>query len=151
MAELKAHSGKFFEVIVRMDETQEDGALKKVKKTFAVEALSFSEAESKVTNEMFPYNGGNFEVANINPAMYGEVFTSDSDEDSGYYKCKLSLVTVDEKSGKEKKSKVVYLVQAASTNKAQSYIDHNIMQGSMIDFETSSISETNITDVFLHE
>lgn len=134
-----------------MDETQEDGTLKKVKRTFAVNALSFSEAESKVTNEMFPYNGGNFEVVNINPAQYRRVFTSDSDNDSGYYKCKLHLVTVDEKSGTERKSKEVYLVQAASINKAQSYIDHNIMQGSMIDFETSSVSETNITDVLLHE
>ena len=151
MTELKAHSGRFFEVIVRMDETQEDGALKKVKKTFVVNALSFSEAESKVTNEMFPYNGGDFEVANINPAQYGEVFISDNEEDDGFYKCKLSLVTFDEKSGKEKKSKVVYLVQASSTNKAQSYIDHCIMNGSMTDFVTSSISESNITDVFLHE
>lgn len=147
MAELKAHSGKFFEVIFRMKETQENGLLKKVKKTFAVNALSFAEAESKVTNEMFPYAKGDFEVVNINPAQYGEVFTSDDDADSGFYKCKISLITLDEKSGKEKKSKVQYLVQAASTSKAQTYIDKGIMGGSTVDYETASISETQISEV----
>lgn len=147
MAELKAHSGKFFEVIFRTEETQEDGALKKVKKTFAVNALSFAEAESKVTNEMFPYTKGDFEVVNINPAQYGEVFTSDDNADSGFYKCKISLITLDEKSGKEKKSKVQYLVQAASTSKAQAYIDKSIMGGSTVDYETASISETQIIEV----
>lgn len=147
MAELKSHSAKFFEVIVKMNETQEDGAEKMVKKTIVVDALSFSEAETKAIGEMSCY-ATDLEVININPAQYGEVFTSDDERDDKYYKCKLSFITIDEKTEKEKKSKVTYLVQAGSTNKAQSYIDSDVMGKSMQDYETCSIADTPIFDVY---
>ncbi len=144
MAELKSHSAKFFEVSVAMQQTSEEGVLKTVKRTVVVEAISFGDAERIATEEMTPYSNGELKIVNINPAPYGEVFTSDDDQDDRFYKCKLSFITVDEKTAKEKKSKVTYLVQAASTNKAQSYIDKSIMAGSMMDYETCSISETKI-------
>ena len=150
MAELKSHTAKFFEVIVAMEETQEDGTEKMVKKTIVVDALSFGEAEKKAIEEMTPYCSGDMNVVNINPAVYGEVFTSDDEKDDKFYKCKLSFITIDEKTDKEKKSKVTYLVQAGSTNKAQSYIDNDVMGKSMQDYETCSISDTPIFDCFFH-
>lgn len=144
MAELKSHSSHFFEVIVAMQQMQEDGNMKMVKQTIVIEALTFGEAEQLALEEMEPYSNGELKIVNINPAPYGEVFTSDDNQDDRFYKCKLSFITVDEKTAKEKKFKVTYLVQAASTNKAQSYIDKSIMAGSMMDYETCSISETKI-------
>lgn len=134
-----------------MQETQEDGTEKMVKKTIVVDALSFGEAEKKAIGEMSPYTSGELEVININPAQYGEVFTSDKENDDRFYKCKLSFLGIDEKSGKEKKSKVTYLVQAGTTNKAQSYIDNGIMKDSLQDYETCSIADTPIFDCFFHE
>jgi len=151
MAELKVHSAKFFEVIVSTQETQENGAEKMVKKTIVVDALSFGEAEKKAIEEMTPYCSGELSIVNINPAAYGEVFTSDDEKDDKFYKCKLSFITIDEKTSKEKKSKVTYLVQAGSTNKAQSYIDNNVMKDSMQDYETCSISDTPIFDCYFHD
>lgn len=150
MAELKVHSAKFFEVQLAMQETQENGAEKMVKKTIVVDALSFGEAEKKAFEEMTPYTSGELKIININPAAYGEVYTSDDEKDDKFYKCKLSFITIDEKTEKEKKSKVTYLVQAGSTNKAQSYIDNNVTKGSMLDYETCSISDTPIFDSFFH-
>ena len=150
MAELKVHSAKFFEVQLAMQETQEDGVEKMVKKNIVVDALSFGEAEKMAIEEMSPFCSGDMKISNINPAAYGEVFTSDDEKDDKFYKCKLSFITIDEKSGKEKKSKVTYLVQAASTNKAQSYIDNNVMKGSMLDYETCSISDTTIFDCYFN-
>lgn len=150
MAELKSHSAKFFEVIIAMEETQDDGSDKMVKKTIVVDAVSFGEAEKKAIEEISPYCSGEMKISNINPAAYGEVFTSDDEKDDKFYKCKLSFITIDEKSNKEKKPKVTYLVQAGSTNKAQNYIDNNVTKGSMLDYETCSISDTPIFDCFFH-
>ena len=150
MAELKSHTARFFEVIVRMQEAHEDGTVKMVKKTIVVDAVSFADAESKAVKEMVGYVD-DIEVVNINPAQYGDVFTSDNAKDDRFYKCKLSLITVDERTAKEKRAKVAYLVQAGSTNTAQSYIDNEIMGGSLTDFEITSISDTPIIDAFFYD
>lgn len=149
MAELKSHAARFFEVIMRTQETQEDGTVKMVKKTIVVDAVSFADAEAKAIREMAQYVN-DIEVININPAQYGEVFTSDIAKDDRFYKCKLSLISIDERTSKEKRIKVVYLVQAGSTNTAQSYIDNEIMGGSLTDFEITSISDTPIIDAFFY-
>lgn len=146
MAELKSHSGKFFEVSVAMQQTSEEGIEKMVKRTIVVEAMSFGDAERIATEEMMPYCSGELKIVNINPTTYGEVYSSEDDKDDRFYKCKLSFITLNEKTGKEKRTKVTYLVQADTTNKAQRYIDENIMHGSMMDYETCSISETPIED-----
>ena len=151
MAELKSHAAKFFEVILKMQITDEDGTEKMAKRTIAVEALSFAEAEAKAVEEMKPYCSGEMDVVNINPAQYGEVFTSDSEEDDKFFKCKLSFVTIDEKTEKEKESKVVYLVNAGSTNRAQKFIDDEIMGKTMQDYKTCSISDTPIFDCYFHK
>ncbi len=150
MAELKSHSAKFFEVIVKMQETQENGAEKMVKRTIVVEALSFSEAESKAIEEMSAYASGDLEVININPVQYGEVFTSDEETDDKYYKAKLEFITIDEKADKEKRSKVTYLVQSKSLNRALRYVDE-VMQNTTIDYDSVGVSDTPIYDVFFHE
>lgn len=149
MANLKSHTGMFFEVVLRMQETQENGTVKMVKKTIVVDASSFGEAEKKAVEEMSCYTG-DVEVVNINPAPYKEVFSSDDEKDDRFYKCKLSFVIEDDRTGKLKKTKVVYLVQAASINKAQSYIDNEIMNGVMADYETCCVSETPIFVCFFH-
>lgn len=147
MSELKSHSAKFFEVIVKMNETQEDGAEKMVKKTIVVDALSFSEAETKATEEMSCY-ATDLEVININPAQYGEVFTSDDETDDKFYKAKLEFITPDEKTGKEKRSKTTYLVQSKSLNRALRYVD-DVMKKTMIDYDSVGVTGTPIFDVCL--
>lgn len=146
---MRSRTAEWFETKVQYDKVQEDGTQKKVTELYVVDALSFTEAENSIIEEMRPYISGDYKVKNITPANYHEVFFSDSKEDDKWYKAKLAFITIDEKTGKEKRSIVHYLVQARSTDTAQKAIN-DIMGKTMIDYETASISETKILDVFEH-
>jgi hypothetical protein len=148
MAELKSHAAKYFEVILKFLETQEHGDEKMVKKTIVVDAISFSEAESKAINEFSCY--GELEVVNINPAQYNEIFSSSDYSDDKYFKAKLEFITLDERTEKEKRSKVMYLVQAKSIARALHYVD-DVMAKTMIDYDSVGIVATDIYDVYFHE
>ena len=138
---------RWFETIVRSDRMMEDGQMKKVNETYVVDALSFGEAEENITREMSHYISGDFDIKNINPAPYSEIFFSDKETDDKYYRVKLSFITIDERTQKEKKSKVTYLVQANSLEQARKNTEE-VMNGTMIDYEFASVTETKILDVF---
>jgi cell division protein FtsN len=125
----------------------EDGLQKKVTETYSVDALSFSEAEERITEEMSSYISGEFTVQDIKKAPYGEIFFSDSELADKWYKAKLQFITIDEKTEKEKRSSVSYLVQAGSFNGAVKNIDE-VMGGTMIDYVIASVAETTLMDVF---
>lgn len=146
---MRSRTAQWFETKVRYDKTMEDGMPKKVIESYVVDALSFGEAEERITKEMSVYISGVFNVKAIAPATYGEVFFSENANDDRWYKTKLQFITIDEKSEKEKKTNVYYLVQAANLNGAVKNIDE-VMGGTMIDYVIASINETSIMDVFEH-
>ena len=144
---MRSKTTSWFETKIRYDKTMEDGRDKKVTEIYTVEALSFTEAESAITEEMSHYISGEFDVKAITRAPYGEIFFSDADSDDKWYRAKLAFITIDEKTEKEKRSNVVYLVQAASLDNARQYVNE-VMDKTVIDYEVISISETPIMDVF---
>ena len=125
----------------------EDGMQKKVTEVYTVDALSFTEAEPRIIEEMSSYISGEFEVADIKKAAYKEIFFSDDDIADRWYKAKLQFITIDEKSSKEKRSNVNYLVNAGTLNGAVNNIG-TVMNGTMIDYVIASVAETQIMDVF---
>jgi hypothetical protein len=125
----------------------EDGSQKKVNENYVVDALSFSEAEERIIEEMSSYISGEFDVMDIKKATYKEIFFSDDDLADKWYKAKLQFITIDEKTEKEKRSSVTYLVQASTLNGAVKNIDE-VMGGTMIDYVIASMSETTTMDVF---
>jgi hypothetical protein len=125
----------------------EDGLQKKVTENYVVDALSFSEAEERITEEMSSYISGEFDVADIKKAAYGEIFFSDDEMADKWYKTKLQFITYDEKTDKEKRSAVSYLVQADSLGTALNYVVQEMGKTS-IDYVASNISETKIMDVY---
>lgn len=147
---MRAKTAKFFECKVRYEKTMEDGLNKKVTETYVVDALSFTEADGRIIEEMKPYVGdGEMEVTAIKIASYNEVFFSDNDSDDKFYKIRLNFITLDERNGKEKKTAVDYLVQAASVEGARKNMEE-AMSGTMIDYVIVSVIETNIIDLFEH-
>ena len=86
-------------------------------------------------------------MADIKIAPYGEVFFADSDNADKWYKAKLAFITLDEKTQKEKRSTVNYLINAGSLNGAVKNIDE-VMSQSMIDYIIVSVNETTLMDVF---
>lgn len=138
---------KWFETIVRYDKTMESGETKKVSETYVVDAITFGEAEENIAGVLASYISGDFDIKNINPAPYSDIFFSDRDTDDKYYRVKLAFITIDERTQKEKKSKVTYLVQASSLEQARKNTEE-VMSGTMIDYEFVSVTETKILDVF---
>lgn len=147
---MRSKTTSWFETKIRYDKTMEDGLNKMVTEAYTVEALSFTEAESVITKEISNYISGEFDVKAITRATYREIFFSDACDDDKWYRAKLGFVTIDEKTEKEKRTIVVYLVQAASLDKARAYIKEE-MNKTMNDYEVVSISETLLLDVFEHK
>lgn len=146
---MKSRTAKWFETSIRYDKTLEDGMPKKVTELYVVDALSFGEAEETITKEMSAYISGEFEVKNITPATYSEIFFSENANDDRWYKAKVSFIVIDEKTEKEKRTSVTYLVQAATFNGAVKNIEE-VMGGIMMDYVIANISETKIMDVYEH-
>ena len=144
---MRSRTAIWFECRIRYEKTMEDGMQKKVTENYVVDALSFSEAEERITEEMSSYVSGEFDVADIKIAPYGEIFFADSDNADRWYKAKLAFITLDEKTQKEKRSTVNYLVNAGSLNGAVKSIDE-IMSQSMVDYVIVSVNETTLMDVF---
>ena len=128
----------------------EDGMPKKVVEIYTVDALSFSEAEERIMEEMSSYVSGEIDIVDLKIAQYKEIFFADSDLADKWYKAKLAFITIDEKTDKEKKTSVFYLVNAGNINSAIKNIDE-VMGGTMIDYQTLNVSETNIMDVFEYQ
>ena len=147
---LRSRTSTWFECKVRYLKTQEDGSEKIVNELYVVDALSFTEAEASIIDNMQVYVSGELKVANINPTNYNEIFFSDIDDDDLWFKARLAFITIDEKSNNEKRSYVNYLIQAKCIERAKRYVDE-VMGKTMIDYELKSLSETKIFDVFEHE
>jgi len=147
---MRSITSKWFETKVKYDKTMEDGTQKPVPETYVVDALSFTEAEERITEEMSAYVSGAFDVKGIAEASYKEIFFSDLDSADKWYKAKLQFITLDEKTEKEKRTAVYYLVQAANFMQAVKNIDE-VMGGTMIDYVISSVSETSIMDVYEYQ
>lgn len=147
---LRSSTGTWFECKVRYEKTQEDGSEKMVNEQYVVDALSFTEAEASIIDNMSVYVSGEFKVANINPANYNEIFFSGNDDDDLWFKARLAFITIDEKKDKEKRTYVNYLIQAKCIERAKRYVDE-VMGKTMNDYELKSLSETKIFDVFEHD
>ena len=146
---LRSRTSTWFECKVRYEKTQEDGSDKLVNELYVVDALSFTEAEASIIDNMAVYVSGELKIANINPANYNEIFFSGNDDDDLWFKARLAFITIDDKN-KEKRTYVNYLIQAKSIERAKRYVDE-VMCETIIDYELKSLSETKIFDVFEHE
>ena len=146
---MRSRTAIWFECKIQYEKTMEDGLQKKVTETYTIDALSFTEAESSITDEMSSYISGEFEVTDIKKALYKEVFFSEADSDDKWYKAKLQFITIDEKTDKEKRSNVYYLVQASSLQVAVKHIEE-VMGTTAIDYAIAALQETMVLDVFEH-
>lgn len=135
----------YFLVNVRYQKLAENGKVKKVTEPYLVDALSFTEAESRITEEVAPYISGDFTVSAVKKSNISEVFRNESGD--WWYKVVVAFITIDEKSGCEKRANSYIMVQAQDfQNALENFLDG--MKGTLADFEIVSIAETKIMDVF---
>ena len=144
---MRTRTAIWFVCKIRYEKVMEDGLQKKVTEQYVVDALSFTEAEKRILEEMSSYISGEFEVVDISRAPFGEVFFTDDETSDMWFKSKLQFITIDEKTEKEKRSSVNYLFQAGTMNGAMKNIEEG-MGGTMIDYSIASVQETQLMDVF---
>lgn len=147
---MRQRTGTFFTCKVKYEKMMEDGLVKSVTEQYVVEAMSFAEAEERITKEMQTYISGEFGVEDISKGQFREVFFSDTDDDDKWYKAKLAFITIDERTEKEKRTNIVYLVQAGSLNGAIKNVD-DVMGTTMIYYDSLAVQETPIMDLFEHK
>ena len=112
-----------------------------------MDALSFAEAEQRITEEMEPYCSGEFDVKKIAIAPYTEVFFSEDEEDDKFFRATVAMITLGERTGKEKKNNVNYLAQAENIETARRYVVDAFFNTAM-EYEINRLVETKILDVF---
>ena len=142
---MKQISGIWFECKVRYEQTQEDGMNKMVTETYVYKAEDFGEAYDKATKDM-PSLSGEFEITAMKIAQYKEIITQDERTEEKYYRVKVNLIILDEKTQKEKKIACYYLVNADSVEKARKYTD-TALSDMMTDYVIEAVQEAKITDV----
>lgn len=135
----------WFECVIKYDKTQENGMEKKVSESYLVDALSFTEAEARIIEEMTPFISGEFLVSGIKRSNISELFYNEVGDK--WFKCKVNFITLDEKSGSEKRTASYMLVYASTVDEADKNLKEG-MKGTLADYEIESIKETNIMDVF---
>ena len=144
---MRSRTAMWFECKIRYEKIMEDGLPKKINDVYVVDALSFSEAEERIIEEMSSYISGEIEIVDVKIAPYREIFFADDNLADQWFKAKLSFITIDERTNKEKRTSMMYLVNAGNISSAINNIGE-VMSGTMIDYVTTSISATKIFDVF---
>ena len=147
---MKSKVSKYYEVKIQYQKMQEDGKEKKVTEQYVVEALTFTEAESRIIEEMTPFIDGDFDVVSEKIAPFNEIFLSDNSTDDKWFVSKVAFITIDEKTEKEKKQTFRYLVQAATSELALDYTKEMFSHG-MSDYCIEAVQDTPTLDVFLYE
>ena len=135
----------YFETTVKFEKTVEEGKILKVSEKHLVDALSFTEAEARIIEEMKPFISGEFQVSKITRAKINELFANENGDK--WYKCKVFFVSLDEVKGVEKLTACIMYAQANDTVDAERVLREG-MKGSMADYVIASITETKILDVF---
>lgn len=136
---------QWFETTIAYQKEVEDGKIKKVKESFLVDAINFGEAEVRIIKEATQLVSGDFEVDGVKKEAISEVFRNE--EGGTWFKTKVSFITLDEVSGKEKKSKNIMYVQCMEIDDVIEKLT-NDLKGTMAEYVITSIVETKILDVF---
>lgn len=137
---------QWFETKVKYDKTMLDtGAIKSVTEPYLVDALSFTEAEARITKEMEPFVSGELTVTAVRKVRFEDVLYHEGGD--RWYKVKINMITIDEKTGAEKRSASFSLVQASEFKLALDYF-LEAMKSVLFDFEIVNITEMAYIDVF---
>ena len=144
---MRSKTAMWFECKIRYEKVMEDGTPKKVNEVYVIDAISFSEAEERIMEEMSSYISGEIELIDVKIAPYKEIFFADNNLAERWFKAKVVYITIDERTQREKRMPVMVLVNAGSINSAINNTDE-VMGGTMIDYAITAIQETKIFDVF---
>ncbi len=136
----------FFECKVKYETIDEQtGKEKRVNLPYLVDAVSYSEAEARIHEMMEQYVSGEFSISSIKKTNYTEIFFFETGDK--WYKCKVKFVSVDEGSGREKKTTSQMLVIASYLKEAYDRL-YESLGVTTVSYDNVAIIESNIVEVF---
>lgn len=141
---------EYIESNVKYERAAENGLLKKVTERYIVEALNFSEAEHRLMEEVGCFASGDLQVADMKRVQYMEVFETTDESADKFFKVKISIITLDEESGKERRTAASLLVQASDIPNALERMRES-MKGYLLDFDIVNVADTKIMDVYHYQ
>jgi hypothetical protein len=135
----------WFECKVKYVKVDDDGRERKVNETYLVDAVSFTDAETRIIQQMQTMVRGEFTVDNIKKSNIVEIFPHENGE--WWYKAKIGIVTIDENAGKEKKINNYFLVAADDIKQALQRLEEGLSY-ILVPYQTTSLAISTIIDVF---
>lgn len=142
---MEVKRGKWFECKVRYEQIQVDGMLKLVTETYVVDGIEFGDAFKCISEYAIKNIADEFDIVAMKMAQYAEIALYKS-QGNVFYRVKINMITIDEKTYKQKKTPMFLLVRADNINEARKAVDDEYMKGTMTDYEISSVVETKIVE-----
>lgn len=140
-------TANWFEAKVKYMKVNEDGKSKKVNEAYLLDAMSYTEAESRIMHEMESVISGDYYISSLKKSNITELVPSDDENDDRWYKAKVGIIDADEVSGKEKSSFQYYLVAASNINRALENLEKSLSTF-VVPYEIASITDTQFMDVY---
>ena len=140
-------TANWFEAKVKYVKVGEDGKEKKMSELYLLDAMSYTEAESRITENLREMIQGDFYIVGLKKSNSKGLVESNEGNDDKWFKAKVAIIDADQISGKEKKSHQYYLVAGADIERALVNLQKSLSTY-VVPFEISSLTDTNIMDVF---
>lgn len=140
-------TANWFEAKVKYMKVSEEGKERKVNEAYLLDAMSYTEAESRITREMESMVSGDYYISSLKKSNITEVVPSDDENDDRWYKAKVGIIDADEVSGKEKSSFQYYLVAASDIKRALENLEKSLSTF-VVPYEIASLTDTQFMDVY---
>ena len=136
----------WFESKVKYLKVSESGNEQMVTESFLLDAVSYTDAETRIIRQMQQIVKGNeFAIVDIKKSRIAEVFPFENGE--WWFKATINLVAIDEEAGREKKLRTYYLIMADDIKDALDRLDESLSY-LVIPYVVSSLAVSTIVDVF---
>jgi len=136
----------YFLCKAKYQKQDDQGRLKVVSEPYLVDAISFTEAETRMYEELSNLIQGEFFITNIGKSKIIDVFRYD-DSDL-WHRCKITYM-LEEEGGKEKKITQLFLITAHDVKQAYERM-YESLSNMLVSFKVPEIVETPIIEVFEH-
>ena len=138
-----------FETQIRYDRINARGVQDTCTETYLVEALSFSQAEASITIEMQPYITGDLDIPAIKRISVADIIDRHNSDADKYFRAKLTYITINERTMKEKRQSFNYIVRANDIDSAHAAVVAYMKQSPQ-DYVIAKLEETRIVELISH-
>ncbi|MDR2129800.1 MAG: DUF4494 domain-containing protein [Odoribacteraceae bacterium] len=143
-------AASWFECKVKYTKIADNGQEKKVSELYLVDAVSYTEAESRIATELAAMIKGEYHIAGMKRSSLSEWVSSGDENDDKWFKAKVAIVDADQLTGKEKRSNQYFLVAGSTLERALENLQKSLSTY-IVPCEIISLSDTNFVDVFPYE